>query len=264
MKLNRTELKKINYDFNSISNRLMQADLDDYNSILSKFLNYISTTAIISDYINDCGSCTQNLDEEFKEIAKSYGRCIFTLGDTDEEEICNVYAILNYIIAHNIKIHYAIAQGYSSSNIYQDKVKGFNNRVVMVLIRHIERYLTKVGIDMGLDENSTYTITVHNGQVNVANDNATITAVNNSGVDGATLASLIQNVRATAEELPPEDAEIVSDSLETIETEAVSEHPKKGLLRTAIAGIKAIKGPIEFTAAVTTLVQFLGSILFEH
>jgi len=46
-----------------------------------------------------------------------------------------------------------------------------------------------------------------------------------------------------------------------IEAEAVSEHPKKGLLRTAIAGIKAIKGPVEFVAAVATLVQFVGQIL---
>lgn len=261
MKLNRIELKKIIYDFNSISNRLMQADFSDYKDVLSKFLNFVNSTAIISDYINDCGPCTQNLDEEFKEVATSYGRCIFTLGETDEEEIRNVYAILNYIIVHNIEIHFTIAQGYASSNKYQDKVKGFNNRVVMVLIRHIERYLTKVGIDMGLDEKSTYTITVHNGQVNVANDNATITAVNNSGIDGATLADLIQKVRATAQDLPSDEAEIVSDSLETIETEALSEHPKKGLLRTAIAGIKAIKGPVEFVAAVATLVQFLGGML---
>ena len=253
MKLNRIELKKIIYDFNSISNRLMQADFSDYSDVLSKFLNYIANTAIISDYITDCGSCTQNLDEEFKEVATSYGRCIFTLG--------NVYAILNYIVAHNIEIHFTIAQGYASSNKYQDQVKGFNNRVVMVLIRHIERYLTKVGIDMGLDEKNTYTITVHNGQVNVANDNATITAVNNSGIDGATLTDLIQKVRTTAQGLPSDEAEIVSDSLETIEAEALSEHPKKGLLRTAIAGIKAIKGPVEFVAAVATLVQFLGGMI---
>ena len=261
MKLNRIELKKIIYDFNSISNRLMQADFSDYSDVLSKFLNYITNTAIISDYITDCGSCTQNLDEEFKEVATSYGRCIFTLGNTDEEEIRNVYAILNYIVAHNIEIHFTIAQGYASSNKYQDQVKGFNNRVVMVLIRHIERYLTKVGIDMGLDEKNTYTITVHNGQVNVANDNATITAVNNSGIDGATLTDLIQKVRTTAQGLPSDEAEIVSDSLETIEAEALSEHPKKGLLRTAIAGIKAIKGPVEFVAAVATLVLFLGGMI---
>ena len=239
----------------------MQVDFNDYSGVLSKFLNYISSTSIISDYINDCGTCTQNLDEEFKKVAASYGRHLFVLGDTDEEEVRNVYAILNYIINHKIEIHFTIAHGYASSNKYQDKVTGFNNRVVMVLIRHIERYLTKVGIDMGLDEKTTYSITVHQGQVNVANDNATITAVNNNGIDSKMLATLIQNVRTAAHELSADDAEIVSDSLETIENEARSEQPKKGLLRTAIAGIKAVKGPVEFVAAVATLVQFLGSML---
>lgn len=258
MKLNRTELKKVIYDFNSISNRLVQADFNDYNDVLSKFIKYLDNTEVISDYISDCGTCAQDLDKEFKEVTTH--NCIFTLGDTDEEEICNVYAILNYILEHNVAIHYSIARRYTASNKYQDSVKGFNERVVMVLIRHIERYLTKVGIDMGLDEKTTYTITVHNGQVNVANDNATITAVNNSGIDGATLTDLIQKVRTTAQGLPSDEAEIVSDSLETIETEALSEHPKKGLLRTAIAGIKTIKGPVEFVAAVATLVQFLGGM----
>lgn len=261
MKLNRIELKKIIYDFNSISNRLMQADFNDYNGVLSKFLNYIDNTTIICDYIKDCGACTQNLEEAFKEVSTSYGDCIFVLGDTDEEEVRNVYAILSYIVEHDVEIHLGLAWGYASSKKYQDKVKGFNDRVVMVLIRHIERYLTKVGIDMGLDEKNTYTITVHNGQVNVANDNATIMAVNNGGIDGKTLATLIQNVRTAAQELLPDDAEVVSDSLETIEAEAVSEHPKKGLLRTAIAGIKAIKGSVEFVAAVATLVQFVEQIL---
>ena len=85
--------------------------------------------------------------------------------------------------------------------------------------------------------------------------------MNNSGIDGATLADLIQKVRATAQDLPSDEAEIISDSLETIEAEALSAHPKKGLLRTAITGIKAIKGSVEFVADVTTLVQFLGNIL---
>lgn len=50
--------------------------------------------------------------------------------------------------------------GYSSSDKIQDKIKGFNNRFVMVLLRHIERYLTKVGIDMGLDDKIVYNVTV--------------------------------------------------------------------------------------------------------
>lgn len=261
MKLNRTELRKIMYDFNSISNRLMQADFGDYNGVLSKFLSFLGKTAIINDYISDCGACTQDLDSEFKEVGGSYGRCIFELGDTNEEEVCNVYAILNYIVEHNVSIHYGVAMGYGDSNKYQAMVKGFNDRVAMVLIRHIECYLTKVGIDMGLDEKNTYTITVHNGQVNVANDNATITAVNTGGIDSDTLTTLIQNIRDSAQNLSPDDVELVSDSLETIEAEAVSEHPKKGLLRTAVAGIKAVKGTAEFGAAVVALVQFLGNVL---
>lgn len=36
MNLNKKDLRKIMYDFNGISNRLMQADFHDYNSILKK------------------------------------------------------------------------------------------------------------------------------------------------------------------------------------------------------------------------------------
>ena len=41
MKLNRAELRKIIYDFNSISNRLMQVDFEDYTDVATKFVNYI-------------------------------------------------------------------------------------------------------------------------------------------------------------------------------------------------------------------------------
>lgn len=49
-----------------------------------------------------------------------------------------------------------------------EKLKDFNNRVTMVLIRNIETYLTKIGIDMGIDENVSYNITVKDGQINIA------------------------------------------------------------------------------------------------
>ena len=42
MKLNRAELRKVLYDFNSISNRLMQADFQDYNIALLKFIEFIN------------------------------------------------------------------------------------------------------------------------------------------------------------------------------------------------------------------------------
>lgn len=260
MKLNRIELKKILYDFNSISNRLLQAHFEEYNSILTKFLNYIKSTELIYDYIVDCGECTQNLDEEFKGISDSYGNAIFSLGDTDEEEVRNVFAILNYIVDKKIQIHFKIALGYSHDNKFQSKIKGFNDRVVLVLIRYIERFLTKIGIDMGIDEKLIYNITVNNGQVNIATDNSSIEANNYVGIDDAKLSELINAVRKTIKDIPKEDKEIVDTNLDVIKEELQSPKPRKNFLRTALAGLKSLKFTTEFSAAVATLTTFIQSL----
>ena len=250
------------YDFNSISNRLMQADYQDYNGVLSKFIKFIKKNEIIYSYIKDCGDCKQNLDKEFKEVSESYGEAIFSLGDSDEEEICNIFAILCYIEKNNILIHNRIALGYSFSTKYQDKVNGFNDRVVMVLIGHIERYLTKIGIDMGLDEKVSYSITVENGQVNISNDSSTINATNiTNGIDIEKLSELIKNVKKTAGNIAGNDKEILTSSLDVIEEESKASKPRKSFLKTAIIGLKSIKGSAEFAVAIVTLIQFIQTLL---
>lgn len=256
MKLNRNELRKIQYDFNSCSNRLLQADYEDYTGVLGKFLKYIEDTPIIIDYINGCGSCDWNLDEEVKAVQSSYGRTIFSTGDTDEEEVRNVFAVLRYLVDKNNSIYRGIAMGYSSSSSFQDKIKGFNERFVMVLIRHVERYLTKIGIDMGLDDKVIYNVTVQSGQAIIATDNATVTATNQVGVDIGELKKLIADVQSAANTLTSEEKETVSECLEVIESEVAAEKPKKGMLKTALATLSAIKGAAEFGAAVASLVQF--------
>lgn len=261
MRLNRNELRKIQYDFNSISNRLLQADYEDYTGVLGKFLNYIETTPIIMDFVKDCGECDWDLASEVNEVQASYGRMIFSTGDSDESEVRNVYAVLRYLVDTNNSVFRGIAMGYSHSKGFQDKIKGFNERFVMVLIRHIERYLTKVGIDMGLDDKVVYNVTVHNGQAIIASDNATVTATNNVGIDADELAKLIADVRVTSETLSPEEKDTVADSLEVIENEASAEKPKKGMLRTALTALKTIKGAVEFGSAVASLAEFIGPMI---
>ena len=176
--------------------------------MLGKYLKYIDDTPIILDYIMDCGSCDWDLAKEVQKVQASYGRMIFSTGDT-EEEVRNVYAVLHYLVETNNSVYRGIAMGYSSSKGFQDKIKGFNERFVMVLIRHIERYLTKVGIDdMGLDDKVVYNVTVHNGQAIIATDNATVTATNNTGVDTSELKKLISEVQPATTSLAPEDQEI--------------------------------------------------------
>lgn len=261
MRLNRKELRKIQYDFNSISCRLLQADFQDYTGVLGKFLNYIDSTPIIIDYINGCGQCDWDLAKEVNDVQVSYGRIIFATGDTDEEEIRNVYAVLHYLADTGNSVYRGIAMGYSNSNGYQDKIRGFNDRFVMVLIRHVERYLTKVGIDMGLDEKIVYNVTVENGQAIIATDGSTVTATNQVGTDGGELAKLIAAVQSATGSLPPEDKEAVMESLEVIEAEASAEKPKKSMLKTALATLNAIKGVAEFGAAVAALIQFVAPLL---
>ena len=261
MKLNRNDLRKIQYDFNSISNRLLQANYDDYLGVLKKFISFLENTEIIYDYIIGCGVCAQNLDEEFKEERESYGGAIFTTGETDEEEVCNVYAILKYITEKDIIVHLSVAEGYSASNKFADIMKGFNNRFVMILIRHIESYLTKVGIDMGLDERIIYNVTVRDGQAIIASDNAVVNATNTVSVNSEDLLKLIEAVRACSASLSPEDKESVQESLEVIQAEASSDKPKKSMLKTAMSVLKGIKGTIEFATAATALIEFVQLIL---
>lgn len=261
MKLNRKDLRKIQYDFNSFANRLLQANFQDYTDVLGKFLNYIDSTPIIIDFIKDCGECDWDLADEVKDVQSSYGRTIFGTGDTEEEEIRNVYAVLHYLVDTNNSIYRGIALGYSHSDGYQDKIKGFNDRFVMVVIRHIERYLTKVGIDMGVDEKIVYNVTVEKGQAIIATEGSTVNATNQVGTDGGELAKLIAAVQAATGSLAPEDKEAVQESLEVIEAEASAEKPKKSMLRTALATLNTIKGVAEFGAAVAALAQFVGQLL---
>jgi len=263
MRLNKKELRKIQYDFNSYANRLLQADFNDYTGVLGKFLNFLENTPIIIDYIKDCGNCELDLVVEVQEVQRSFGRCIFSTGETEEEEVRNVYSILCHLVATNNSVYHAVAMGYSHSNNYQDKIKGFNERFVMVLIRHIERYLTKVGIDMGLDDKIIYNVTVENGQAIIAADNAVVNATNNVGIDVAELKKLITEVQAATSSLTPDEQENVFECLEVIETEASAKKPKVGMLKTALKTLGAIKGITEFGAAVAGLADFVTPLLLK-
>ena len=231
MRLNRNELRKIQYDFNSYSNRLLQADFNDHTDVLGKFLAFIESTPIILDYITDCGECDWDMDAEVTEVRSSYGRKIFSTGETEEEEVRNVFAVLKYIVDHDL------------------------------VVCHVERYLTKIGIDMGLDDKVVYNVSVQHGQAIIATDNATVTATNQIGVDSSELQRLIADIKAVVPMLAPEEQETVSECLEVIETETSAEKPKKGMLKTALTTLKTVKGITEFGAAVAALVEFIGTII---
>ena len=260
MKLNRTELKKISYEFNSLANRLLRADFRDYSNVLARFIKYISETEIIYDYILDCGEYNEDLAQAFREVQSR--NSIFVLGDSDEEEVRTVYAILKYSVENKHEICMGIGMAYSGATQFQEILKAFNDRVTLILIGHIETYLTKIGIEMGVDDKIIYNISVKNGQVNISNDNSVINATN-TYCDAEELLKMIDLIRGEAEKSNFSDSEkeILESSLSVIEEECKEEKPRKAFLNTALVGLNTIKGTVEFTAAVVTLVQFVQQII---
>jgi len=261
LKLNRRELRKVISDFRSVSSRLVNVDWQDYGTVLPKFIDYVENNGLINAYVRDCGQPTFDIAFDMDEVRQGYGRVIFSLGDSEQEEVANIYGILKYCIEKNIDIPRTVAVAYSHSKSYQDKVRSFNQRVVMVLITHIGDYLKNIGIDMGVDEEVKYSITVNHGQVNVANDNSTINATQNIGTDIAQLQRIFDEIRGNTCGLSDEDIKTVNEGLEIIADEMANEKPKKRVVEFAMKGLNSIKYTAEFSAAIAKLAYYVTPLL---
>lgn len=246
------------YDFNSISNRLMKSHIRDFGGILNQFIQFIEERTIIKAYLDDCGAPTiPDIEAEVKDVARSYGRSTYTTGGTPTEETANVLSVLRYL-AENQGFIEGSVMGYSASKQYSDMLKEFNERFVLILIRNIEGYLTKMGIEMGLDESTRFIVTVHNGQFNLATDSSTVNASIYNGVDQGKLQELLNSLTSKSKiGLSDEELDTVSESVELIQQEMKSDKPKKSILRGVLTTLKGVKGTAEFLAALAALTQFV-------
>ena len=260
MEITKIELKILIKEFLSASNRILRADFEDYATELSKFITYLDGVEIISNYIKSCGDPEYDIEAEVKEVAESYGRAIFSLGSTTEKEVANIYAVIKYLAENNISGRSFVYCGYSSSNKFQEKVDSFGDRFIRVLITHIENYLTRISIQMGLDDKTTINIHLENSsfdnsQLNVATGQGIVNATQNN-FDVKKLQSLIDKLKENTEGLSDDDCEIVNESIETIET-LKTDKPKKGLIKTALKALQGISGSANFIAAVTQIITFV-------
>ena len=254
MELNKRDLKKMTYSFNSISSRMMRAPFDEYNSILKKFLNHLESNEIIMGYVNLGITEDYIASEDWKKVVNEDGY-IFDFGPTVEEESFQIYLLLKYIMENIKEPGYSFCRIYGETE-YQEGAKEFNDRVVLVLIHNIEEYLTRVGIDMGLNEDVRYV--VYGGQVIVAHDNSTINATQNNGINVNELNSLITDIMGNLSSLSPENATTIKDSIEMMQEELTKPEPKKSILS---SGVKLIAPIISIANGIPTLAGNLQKFL---
>lgn len=267
MKMNRDDLKKILYDFNSISSRLQQADYNDYMDVLKRFLNFIESTEFIYNYIQECGGFCAEFEEDFN-IVVTRGNEIFRFSLDDKEETSEIYSLIKLLCDKNYnRPPHCLLFAYSHAQKYNDMLKVFNHRVIVAFINHISDYMVKVGIDMGLDNNVTYNI--NGNQVNVANDNATINATQNNGLDSNELLKLMNSMRESlSKELSDEDKKDAEECIDIIEQELQSNNPNEEKVKTRFKLLRRIDGGVKFASACCSLLTladkifpFLGEIV---
>ena len=77
------------------------------------------------------------------------------------------------------------------------------------------------------------------------------------------LDKLIEDVKKISqkEKLSSNDVEQLNCNLEVISEELKSSQPRKSFIKTAVEGMKMIKGTVEFGVASTTLIQFVQSCI---
>lgn len=157
--------------------------------------------------------------------------------------------------------------------LYKKKPKVLEN----FLHIDIEKYLELMPIDIQdeykkqrerkqeiMEDRRNMTFNVNGGQVNIANDNATINATQNNGVTGDELERIIEGIKASLSGLKKEDADEIIDLVDIAQKELRKPEPKLGRLRNCLTLIAPM---ITIANGMPTLVsnlQKLQDIIIQY
>lgn len=211
------------------------------------------------EYINSCGGYNSEMDSLLDECLHQGGKIQFSLDE--DTETSEIYSYLKVICNRDYKsLPHGIILPYLSSRKFADMLKEFNHRVVLALVNHISDYLKKVGIEMSMDDNVTYNI---NGQqVNIANDNANITAIqNNNGINADELHKLIEAMKSDLNpNLSSEDRSDAEESIDIIESELRSGNPDEQKVKSQFKLLKRLDVGVKFASACCSLLTFADKV----
>lgn len=256
MEINKKDLKKISRRFRQLSSRVLNAHSNELNSVIKMLVEYIDNTDIIFEYIQSILIIQSDLPEKLKEATSGYPGKTLSTGKTPEEEVSTIYQILKFISENPSFDSYLLGWGYTSSNKYQDMAKEFGNRIVLPFVNEISAYLNDIATDMGFDEENKYMINISSGgqaQVNIANDNSTLTATQNIQNNHSEIEDAISELKSNISKELSDNQNIESlliSQIELIESELKESKPKKQILKTAIDTVTSLlsTAPLAVTA----------------
>lgn len=183
------EFKQVDLEFRQRASRLCRAKLQEVKMLLSKFLNYIEHTPVLLEYIQ---GCSPNMSDE--AIAEMVGAVIdgmgtvsFDFGNDIREEIARQYRMLQIIDGEeNIDVILRIGMSIDNSTHLQANVEGFIHAVVSPFVDNLTLFLHSVAMEVCASPGKDITLNISgdHAQVNVSQDQSTLTATQNNGAVG--------------------------------------------------------------------------------
>lgn len=263
--INKKELKNESRNFRTIANRVLTSEYDTFDNNLKRLVYHIDNNYIVKMFIDSCSNEEYNFEiaSDVKQVSEGYGQYVFDSFIEEDKEVLYTYQILKYITDNNISFR-SYTYPYSSSNKYNDKIKGFNDKFILPFINEIDGNFERIGVEMVLDEDTKYYINnMSGGQVNISADNSILNAVQNNydNVD-----KLVNNIKSKIDSIKDNDIknEII-DNAEGIQEEIKKENIKKGRIKSFINTLQSllpkIATTIEVSAAITELITFAQNVI---
>lgn len=267
--MNKKDIKKISLTFRTFANQVINAKYTEIGARLMQFVNYVDSTPLLQNYVTDCisSSTIENVQQKVEQVSNSYGHETFELGTTVEETTANTYRIMKYLSGKTDQI-LQLGLCMSHSSHFQDCAKAFGTEIVLLFAENLSLFLNSTMIDMGMDEESQYNITVTGGQVNISKDNSTINAVYNDNTPSQErlkeLADVIRDI-IYGNVNPNENAKKIAEALEGILEEMKRQSPKKGVVKMLLDGMTSASNMLtalpNLAIAVGRFVEYLQPFL---
>lgn len=108
------------------------------------------------------------------------------------------------------------------------------------------------------------TVNISGGQINIAKDNATINAIQNNGIDGNELETIIQTIKENLFGLKKDDVDGILDVLEQIKEEMDKSEPKKSRLQNCIKIIAPMITIANGIPVLATNLQKLQDFIIQY
>lgn len=233
--MDKKEFQMLSTEFRRIASRLLKTDRDDGINNLKRFIYFIENNPIIKSFIDEHNTFTFDIEKEIKEREMHEA---YIIQPEKNYEISFIYQLLKFC-SENHNDYIAICYFYGSGKRFQDMVDAFNDRVVSLLIGHIEVYLKGVWLDMG--DNQKIHINVNGGQVAIAQGQGTVNATQNIHYGQAQeLKELTETFYRLLEkiEIDKDEKEDTKEIVEVAVAEIVAEKPKRSLIKHAIEKIE--------------------------